>query len=188
MFLYYIYLGCDDRKNLRTKSREKVFMGNDRMENRSSSIGKRINLIHYGADKFIKEAVRPVKNDWVKPYGGFWASPVNAERGWKEWCIAEDFELQRLKRYFTVTFIGRVIVIDCVKDLDNLIWLSDAMIDFKTLSERIDAIYLTWNGQCETRFSCPRSLYGWDCESVLVMNPDCLYENHTNRYGMAAIA
>ena len=33
-----------------------------------------------------------------------------------------------------------------------------------------DAIFLTEKGQHETRFSEP-SLYGWDCECVLVMNP-----------------
>ena len=36
-----------------------------------------------------------------------------------------------------------------------------------------DAIYLTDKGQMETRFTMP-DLYGWDCECVLVMNPDCV--------------
>ena len=47
-------------------------------------------------------------------------------------------------------------------------------IDFeKMLSDGIDAIYLTEKGEQETRFESP-GLYGWDCECVLVMNPDCI--------------
>lgn len=36
----------------------------------------------------------------------------------------------------------------------------------------IDAIWLTPKGERETRFSHPKNLYGWDCESVLIMNPN----------------
>ena len=39
----------------------------------------------------------------------------------------------------------------------------------------IDAIFLTEEGEHATRFSEP-GLYGWDCESILVMNPHCVKE------------
>ena len=42
------------------------------------------------------------------------------------------------------------------------------------ITDGVDAIYLTERGQRETSYSVPANLYGYDCESVLVMNPDCI--------------
>ena len=28
---------------------------------------------------------------WNKPYGGLWASDINAKYGWKSWCEDENF-------------------------------------------------------------------------------------------------
>lgn len=36
-----------------------------------------------------------------------------------------------------------------------------------------DAIKLTDKGQVETRFS-RNNLYGWDCESMVILNPDII--------------
>jgi hypothetical protein len=104
-----------------------------------------------------------------------WASPVDAEYGWREWCKAEDFG--DLSHSFTFEFEGNVFVIDDVHDAASMPWIE--MIegtnlkcpDFEAMANLgYDAIYLTAKGQTETRFG-PPSLYGWDCESVLIMNP-----------------
>lgn len=48
-------------------------------------------------------------------------------------------------------------------------------IDFKTMVQKgIDAIYLTEKGQWKTRLTFPRNLYGWDCETVLILNERCI--------------
>ena len=49
--------------------------------------------IHYGHTAFIPEQFNPIQNRYgmTKPYGGFWASPKDAEWGWKDWCEAEEF-------------------------------------------------------------------------------------------------
>jgi hypothetical protein len=39
------------------------------------------------------------------------------------------------------------------------------------MTYEVDAIHLTERGEHETRLSQPYSLYGWDCECVLIMNP-----------------
>ena len=45
----------------------------------------------------------------------------------------------------------------------------------------IDAIWLTAHGESATRFSRPYSLYGWDCESVLIMNPSGIVPDLINQ-------
>lgn len=51
---------------------------------------------------------------------------------------------------------------------------SKAYPDFEAIHEAgVDAVYLTQQGERETRFNDP-SLYGWDCECVLVMNSEAI--------------
>jgi hypothetical protein len=62
--------------------------------------------IHYGHKFFDRSLFNPIKNQLfggVKPSGGLWASPINAEFGWKEWCKAEDF--QDIKESNSFTFV-----------------------------------------------------------------------------------
>ena len=48
--------------------------------------------IHYGHKKFLKNKFNEIQNqDWIKPFGGLWASDENAEYGWKQWCEQENF-------------------------------------------------------------------------------------------------
>ena len=49
--------------------------------------------------------------------------------------------------------------------------MQEDLIDFEQIrSAGIDAIYLTKSGVNNTMYSFPKNLYGWDCESVLVIN------------------
>lgn len=54
-------------------------------------------------------------------------------------------------------------------------------IDFEKMAEDYDAFWLTENGQAETRFSRPFSLYGWDVETVLVFRADVLTQISHNQ-------
>ena len=137
-------------------------------------------LIHYGANKYDPSLFRPIKNDgWAKPIGGLWASPLKSHCGWREWCKEENFRLSSFSEYFTLSLkdYARVLVID---DFESLLPLpaidghSDyKIVDFESITSQYDAIWLTPNGEEQTRFSRPVRLYGWDCESVLILNPDC---------------
>jgi hypothetical protein len=55
--------------------------------------------------------------------------------------------------------------------------------DFERLLEDgIEGVYLTERGQEETRFGLDNpwcDLYGWDCECVLVMRLESLFETST---------
>lgn len=135
----------------------------------------KLHLITYGCGKqFDPDKFKPVKNkSFVKPEGGLWSSPVNSNYGWREWCKSESFG--NLSHHFKFHFEGNVFVIDSCADAARMPWLtfygSIKYPDFeKMVSLGYDAIWLTEKGQQETRFGEP-SLYGWDCESVLVMNP-----------------
>ena len=79
----------------------------------------KLSLITYGLGNEIKpELIKPIKNSWVKPKGGLWASPINSAYGWKEWCEAEEFG--NLSSSFSFEFEGNVLVIDSLHDMDKL--------------------------------------------------------------------
>jgi hypothetical protein len=134
----------------------------------------RLSLITYGLGNELKpELIKPIRNSGIKPKGGLWASPLNSNYGWKDWCEAESFG--DLSTNFTFEFDGNVLIIDSFSDMKNIPWSEPVQgyytIDFEKIKEDgFDAVFLTEKGQNETRLTYPRSLYGWDCESVIVLN------------------
>lgn len=139
-----------------------------------------MELIHYGSEKFEPERFRPIAdNHFMKPLGGFWGCPIHAERSWPQWCLDEDFHTENLKRSFRFRFEGRLLIIDGLKDLRKIPWVTPRRYWCFPLFQPllllgVDAIWLTERGQYLTRHTHPRNLYGWDCESVLVMNPETI--------------
>ena len=139
-----------------------------------------LELIHYGANKYFPEKVTSIRDDhWIKPKGGLWTSPVNSGYGWRHWCEDNEFNASLLKKSFQLRFEGCLLTIDSVQDLEKLPWIDLSYGRCFPLWEAIefcgvDAIHLTERGEQETRFSSPHNLYGWDCETVLVMNVACL--------------
>lgn len=41
-------------------------------------------------------------------------------------------------------------------------------------NDGIECIHLTESGQWNTRLTRPLNLYGWDCESILILNESCI--------------
>ena len=136
-------------------------------------------LIHYGSSSFDREEFNPIlHNGWVKPEGGLWTSPVDSKYGWKQWCTMEDAFTETLTKHFylNLTPEARIYVIDSLEDLHQCpkcMGLLDQVIDFPKMAREYDAIWLTTRGQQVTRYSFPMNLYGWDCESVLLLNAHC---------------
>ena len=146
-----------------------------------------MDLICYGCgDRFDVSKFRPIENreSFNKPEGGLWASPVDSSWGWIDWCHAEEYRecVQANSFRFTLADDANVMVIDDLEDLRKLPWIRsefERLHEFRTLrginfwallTSGVQAIHLTVEGQERTRYSEP-SLYGWDCESVLVMDP-----------------
>ena len=144
-----------------------------------------------GSDHFDRSIFMPVTNEpypWIKPRGGMWSSPVNSDNTWEDWCQENSFRLRKLDRQFRFVLAegSRVLRIESNKDLDELYsqgykrsdfdkhqYLRDDMyyLDFeKILANGYDAIQVTITN--ETYWS----LYGWDCDTLLVLNPDCVIE------------
>lgn len=137
--------------------------------------------IHYGANRFCIDKFKEIKNDYefTKPQAqsGLWASDINAHYGWRDWCITNNFETERLKKSFTFTLINcaNVLTIDSIEALKKLPIKETSYpwtcLDFERLKdEGVDAIEVNISKCRELYFE----LYGWDCDSILIMNKDII--------------
>lgn len=119
---------------------------------------------------------------FIKPKGGLWCSPLDSNYGWKDWCQAENYgDIKQQQRVIFDVDMSNFVVIDSVKDMKTkLPWIPVVdgyfrALDFeKMVHEGVDGIHLTEKGQWETRFTHPESLYGWDCETILILNERCI--------------
>ena len=106
--------------------------------------------IHYGHKHLNKDLFEPIKNRtlFVKPFGGLWASNINARFGWKDWCEVEEFgECDKENSFsFTISDDARILQINSVKDIKNLPTHKDdfscswTLLDFEKLSKMYDII------------------------------------------------
>lgn len=141
--------------------------------------------IHYGHKEFNKSLFNPIQNElFVKPKGGLWASPINATSGWKDWCEAANFrdceESNSFK--FQLSSSANVLHIKHTEDLKGLplnpkaidyILLSKYWLDFEQiLNSGTDAIevHISEDNGDDWCNSLYYNLYGWDCDSILIMN------------------
>ena len=138
--------------------------------------------IHYGHKQFLKQRFTEIYNDWVKPVGGLWASDVNAKYGWKQWCENENFRecSEDNAFYFELAAGANVLHIRKKEDLNGLprynseFQIADAVyLDFEKLKDSgIDAVELHLSEDYQLYWA----LYGWDCDSILILNPDIIQE------------
>jgi hypothetical protein len=123
-----------------------------------------------------------------KPLGGLWASPVDAQFGWAAWCEAENFRLERLRESFTFELKPGARVLEITpenvwelpqsknslfprrEEERSFAYASVKDIDFVALAQQYDVL------ECSLSMypSLYWSLYGWDCDCILVMNPEVI--------------
>ena len=148
--------------------------------------------IHYGSTSFEKSLFNKIENKpWVKPRGGLWGSPIDSPRSWKRFVESnEDMDFKDIRKGFKFILDdnANILHIYSVNDLldlpkiDNrellMIWL-----DFEKLVEDgYDAIELHLSEEkidynnhiIGESLSC--KLYCWDCDSILIMNPDIIIQ------------
>ena len=143
------------------------------------------NYIHYGHTKFDKSMFNKIKNVdcSTKPKGGLWASDVEAEHGWKDWCEAEEFRDCKEENSFSFVLSdnAKVLYIDSIDDLKvlpkvddkfGMNFLSWVLLDFEKLAETYDAVEVSISSDFDLYYQ----LYGWDCDSIVIMNPDVVVE------------
>lgn len=150
------------------------------------------------------DSITPITNTKFKalpkPNGGLWLSTYTPnEEFLSEWDMASNdmfgsndhkpcslITLKESTRIYTINshadltpFVNKYKVIEKDPALQGILsTLEFAPIDFETVCKDYDCIHLTSIGQCRTRFSAgkdsPYSLYGWDSESLLVLNKECI--------------
>lgn len=140
--------------------------------------------IHYsrkGWRHFDPTIFQEVRNQpsFEKPTGGFWGSPVNAKYGWKDWCKDEAFiDCDKETSFeFTLSDTANVIHIHSAKDVDDLDLpkLPTGYMDFEKMKEiGIDAIELHLSDENNNQLYW--QFYGWDCDSILVLNKEVVEE------------
>lgn len=112
-----------------------------------------------------------------KPSGGYWASPTDTDWGWRDFvicermgdCAGKPYTVFKLKSDATVI---RLRSVDDVRSLPSAMTTELAWWYFpdfeKLVLGGVDAIVFYHNNELHD------ALYGWDCDSILVLNPDSI--------------
>ena len=144
--------------------------------------------VHYNSNKdkyptyFDPDVFAPIKNFYNicmnKPLHGtgFWASPLMSEYNWKEWCKQNEPEWIYNKSSFCFKLKDDANILrlyskndfnDYVENNSEFVYrvYNNYIFDYKNMVDSgIDAIEVKINGLYF-------EMYGWDCDSILVMNP-----------------
>ena len=135
-----------------------------------------------------KEKFIEIKNrDFVKPYGGLWASPLNAKYGWKKFYEDNLISKIGLSNYFLFKLKdeAKVLKITRAEQLHNLPLNNSASkifkdifiaLDFEEIKKEYDAIEVLISEDDQLYWD----LYGWDCDSLLILNKDIIKELSEN--------
>lgn len=139
---------------------------------------------HIDPAKFIKPHQGRCR--WMnKPDGGLWASPVDSEWGWRDWCEAENFPCNtQVWTKFKFKESARIMEILDLGLLHHYIRkypakvdiLGHVCFDWDSIIKDYDAVYLSDNGnrECHLPMIPGPDLNAWDCESVMVLNLDII--------------
>ena len=82
-------------------------------------------------------------------------------------------KLENPEEYDSSIFISKIIY---YQDLDEntLPYTSCLTFDYEAISKEYDALYLTVNAMSKLKYNLFLNFYAWDCETVLILNPQNL--------------
>lgn len=143
--------------------------------------------VHDGHSNFDINLFKHIscRENFNKPLGGLWASPVDSPYTWEQWCldnnfnytIGEDKYFQGEQFRFKLKDNARLLSITSAKQLDELPQIKNDLtsniykiLNFKKLEEEYDAIEVLISMDHQLYWD----LYGWDVDSIVVMNPDVI--------------
>jgi len=143
--------------------------------------------IHYGHSKFdpiyVRYEVHPLA---CKPNMGLWASPVDTDWGWKDWCESEQWSCSdmNLHFYFTLSDSAKIFEVHSEDDiLPYLISTGTPTFTKTSIGDGIDfdRIFREGYDGMELFISEDYSMHDgvfnvWDCDSIVVWNPDVIQE------------
>ena len=158
--------------------------------------------IHYGSSNFKSSCFEQINNHPFrnKPIGGLWASPIGDNvYSWDDWCRSNDWNIDRLNESFIFELkdgskVLRINSRQDVYDLPKSFLTTRNTLDrhtyfkqyktFREFSEACDSdavsVYLDFEtildaGYDAIEYSVAElyfEFYGWDCDCILVLNPD----------------
>ena len=141
--------------------------------------------VHYGSDHFDPDKFTPIKSVSFsnKPIGGLWASPCDSENSWYDFSLG--FNADRLDKWFTFTLKddAKVLTIKTEQDLYELADAGFCVYSLNGERNHWRAFYPDFNKLCIAGYDAIEvymtdtiywNLYGWDVDSLLVLNPNCV--------------
>lgn len=147
-----------------------------------------VTYIHYGHDKYEYDKVQEYTGALRgKPDKGLWASRVDANYGWKNWCKDNDYMTESLDTHFKFTLSDGANILE-IHDEDDILpyiirnpygWkpkynktdLLDG-IDREKLYEEYDGMELFISDNYNTLHD--GVFNSWDCDSICVWNPEVI--------------
>lgn len=136
--------------------------------------------IHYGSAKFDKSKFKGIENIqfFNKPSGGLWGCEVGTKFGWKEFCELENIDWVNLSDSFEFELtpearVLRLHNLDDYLEFRSKYAINDIGIklalgyDFERIAKEYDVIDFKV-GELYI------ALYGWDVDSIVVLNPDVI--------------
>lgn len=151
--------------------------------------------VHYGchSEDFALDKFQEIRNIpfSTKPSGGFWASPTRIDRSrsfdWRSFCSRDRYCPRgnfNVNFYFCLDINARVFRIENMDDYkvlpkicgeDSITERKIEFIDFEEcMRQGIDAIEYAFSSVHKNesiRDEMDRKMLGWDCDSILIMNP-----------------
>lgn len=148
--------------------------------------------------------IKNLEIPWNKPYGGFWASAIDSKYGWKEWCENEGFVCHVDNYFdFTLKDNAKILYLKTLDDIFNILkfypmfliqcYQNQALFKYFREQEKYNKDDLIGNimaPECILNFEklvkygydaieveideLYYILYGWDCDSILVLNPNAI--------------
>lgn len=143
--------------------------------------------IHYGNNNFEMGKFNEIRNtsrkNWNKPIGGLWACDVNSQLSWLSWCKEEEFTYTDFTKSFCFLLSKscRLLKVDNIEVLKEKglfpknydykkPFLDYIFFDFEQIKKSYDAIEVLISRDERLYYT----FYGWDCDSILIMNPDVI--------------
>lgn len=147
-----------------------------------------ITYIHYRHDKFCPDKLKD-KTECKYPRTdkpeGIWASPINAEWGWKDWCLSESYHPERLNKSFTFKLRpkARILHIHSLNDATPYLYVKDRFMSLVDYGLDLKKIYSNFDGMELHISDNYNELHNhnvfstWDVDSICIWNPEIIDAN-----------
>lgn len=140
-------------------------------------------FVHFGSDKLDRAKFVEITDasycGGLKPQGGLWGSNESGH-GWRLWCREVRWNQDRLNTKFTFRLKAGARVLNVQGD--ELVRYSDdtnfgfrhyiSCINWQKVKSDYDAVYIAAGSDDQLYMN----YYGWDCDSILVLNFDVVEE------------